>query len=577
MIAVSSKGRSFRALATYLASGRTGQERERVAWSTARNLPTNDPELAGKIMRATAERSTRVEQPVYHLVLSFDPNDAPARATMERVADRVLARIELHEHQAVIVAHRDREHAHVHVLVNRVHPESGLAWEYSFDYRAIQEVLREEERALGVRQVPGRYRDRGIAHDTDRGMDGRMDIETGVGGEAGAAVGRVRGSPPELDGHGSLREPGEPVLDRSVSPISAEEAAPNRDAEGAQAERRTRRAHPAFLDSVRARLSALRATRSWGEFEATLAAHGLRVESRGQGLVITDGEQTVKASAIARDFARGRLEARFGKAWPTHLAERVAARDRGIPGGIGGLDGAVADRVPGLPPSTNTVAALRRQLEMYEHVSTLFGEHYAATRALHAAQATQAQMNAGGARVRAASESFERKLRSVYRDPAAARAAFEKVAVEEGIEPAVQAMRARPERFGALLMAEELRAFGLVRRASDAPAKQSALGAAVRGREAWQARLELPALTEQHELREVMPRAAARERMARDAVARGPDRRRLEREIGHALRRLLPHEIEDLRRAVTRPQFAVAMKLRKVAREALLGREVPEQ
>jgi hypothetical protein len=98
----------------------------------------------------------------------------------------------------------------------------------------------------------------------------------------------------------------------------------------------------------------------------------------------------------------------------------------------------------------------------------------------------------------------------------------------------------------------------------------------VRGREAWHARLALSALTEQHELQAVLPRAVARERIAREAVGRGPDRSRLEREIGYALRRLLPHEIEDLRRAVTRPQFAVAMKLREAAREALLGREVPE-
>lgn len=75
MIAVSSKGQSFRALASYLAAGRTGEERDRVDWSSARNLPTDDPELAGVFMRATAAQNVRVERPVYHLVLSFDPHD----------------------------------------------------------------------------------------------------------------------------------------------------------------------------------------------------------------------------------------------------------------------------------------------------------------------------------------------------------------------------------------------------------------------------------------------------------------------------------------------------------------------
>ena len=129
MIAVSSSGKSFRALATYLTNGRSGQEQDRVAWTASRNLPTGDPELAATFMRATASQSDRVEKPVYHLALSFDRNDSVDRAAMERVADRVLERLGLAEHQAIIVAHRDRAHAHLHLLVNRVHPETGKAWE----------------------------------------------------------------------------------------------------------------------------------------------------------------------------------------------------------------------------------------------------------------------------------------------------------------------------------------------------------------------------------------------------------------------------------------------------------------
>lgn len=153
MIAVSSSGKSFRALAAYLANGRSGQEQGRVAWIASRNLPTGDPELAATFMRATAAQSDRVEKPVYHVALSFDPDDAVHRAAMERVADRVLDRLGLAEHQAIIVAHSDRAHTHLHVLVNRVHPETGKAWERWKDRPLIQEVLREEERALGLREV----------------------------------------------------------------------------------------------------------------------------------------------------------------------------------------------------------------------------------------------------------------------------------------------------------------------------------------------------------------------------------------------------------------------------------------
>ncbi len=156
MIAVSSKSQSFSAIAKYLVAGRSGEEWDRVSWTASRNLPTADPELAGKIMRATAEQSDRVARPVYHLALSFDPHDQVDRAAMERVADKVLQRLGLEEYQVVMVAHRDREHQHVHLLINRVHPETGRAWDRPYDYYVIQQVLREEERSLGVREVPGR-------------------------------------------------------------------------------------------------------------------------------------------------------------------------------------------------------------------------------------------------------------------------------------------------------------------------------------------------------------------------------------------------------------------------------------
>src|SRR3954464_7791765 len=113
MIAVSSSSRSFAALGKYLVVGRDKVEEGRVAWTSARNLPTSDPELAAKIMRATAAQNVRVSQPVYHLALSFDPRDIVDRQAMERVADRVLEELKLKEHQAVIVAHGDRAHSHV--------------------------------------------------------------------------------------------------------------------------------------------------------------------------------------------------------------------------------------------------------------------------------------------------------------------------------------------------------------------------------------------------------------------------------------------------------------------------------
>jgi hypothetical protein len=154
MIAVASRGTSFRWYADYLANGRSGGEQDRVAWSNGRNLPTDDPTLAATFMSATAAQSTRVQKPVYHIAVSFAPEDAVDRLMMERVADRILERLRLTEHQTLIVAHRDRPHAHFHLLVNRIHPDAGVAWSTWQAWPVIDRVLREEEKALGLREVP---------------------------------------------------------------------------------------------------------------------------------------------------------------------------------------------------------------------------------------------------------------------------------------------------------------------------------------------------------------------------------------------------------------------------------------
>ena len=191
----------------------------------------------------------RVTGPVYHLTISFDPNDLVTPAQMQAVADRVLSDLGLAEHQALLVAHQDRSHPHVHIMVNRVHPETGVAWDRWQDQPQIQRTLRQLERELGLREVAGRlYK-----------LDGQ--------------------EPPER--------------------------APLTNGERRQAERT---GDPAFPDRVRAHLPELRAARSWSELENALAAHGLRLERKGQGLVITDGTYQVKASRVARDLSLRRLE-----------------------------------------------------------------------------------------------------------------------------------------------------------------------------------------------------------------------------------------------------------------------------
>ena len=160
MIAHAVTGSGFKGVVSYLETGYTKDAHGRVAWSQVRNLASDDLQLSASIMRHTANQSVRCKKPVYHMAISWPEGDKVNDATMQKVAQKTLEDIGLAEHQALIVAHNDTDHKHIHVVVNRVHPETGKAWATSHDRKRIMQSLRVQEKELGLQYVPNRLTDR---------------------------------------------------------------------------------------------------------------------------------------------------------------------------------------------------------------------------------------------------------------------------------------------------------------------------------------------------------------------------------------------------------------------------------
>ena len=104
-------------------------------------------------MRACAELSGRCKKPVYHLTLSWAPGDAPTPEQVAVTAQRFLRDLGLQEHQALVVRHRDTAHEHVHIVVNRVHPDTRKAWAPPHWQRGLHALCRRIERDMGWRLV----------------------------------------------------------------------------------------------------------------------------------------------------------------------------------------------------------------------------------------------------------------------------------------------------------------------------------------------------------------------------------------------------------------------------------------
>lgn len=133
-------GSSFAGAGLYYLHDRNAETDERVAFTHTENLLTDNPETAMKVMAWTAMHQAelkaaagvkatgrKLEKPVHTFVLSWAPDEKPDHEHMIETARSALGALGLADHEAVFVGHDDTDKAHVHIIVNRVHPDHGKA------------------------------------------------------------------------------------------------------------------------------------------------------------------------------------------------------------------------------------------------------------------------------------------------------------------------------------------------------------------------------------------------------------------------------------------------------------------
>jgi len=144
-------GRDFAGLVAYLTRGSRGAvDPRRVVWISYRHLDgVASPAAAARLMQACAGEQPRVAKPVYHFGLSLPASDHLDPEQWNQALDRVLVRLGLGAHQALVVAHGDTDHDHVHLVVNRV-GEDGRPWNPAFDNPKALAAIRDVEIDFGL-------------------------------------------------------------------------------------------------------------------------------------------------------------------------------------------------------------------------------------------------------------------------------------------------------------------------------------------------------------------------------------------------------------------------------------------
>lgn len=252
----------FFALARYLVEGRERPPNpNRVAWTMAHNLPTDDPLLAAQYMTATAEQSKRCKNACYHTIIAWAKDEQPSPEVMQEIARRTLEMADLGEHQALIMGHGDKEHPHLHMMINRVHPVTGKAWSTSHDYRRFDRIMAALSEEYRFQYVP--------AHAFNPELTEELPKKPGSGAtyaaKKGADTNRLQWR------RASSRKLGERLSDK--------------------------------LDLAS----------SWDDVEAVIAGEGLALQVKGDGLAVGDAASYAKFSALGLATSAKGLERRFGR------------------------------------------------------------------------------------------------------------------------------------------------------------------------------------------------------------------------------------------------------------------------
>jgi Relaxase/Mobilisation nuclease domain len=162
IVRILSHGSSFQGLATYLTRDAEAETSDRVGWTHTLNCANDHVPAAVNEMLWTARDAEllkqeagvraggrQTEKTVKHLSLNWAPDERPTQAHMIATTEDFLRHMQWNEHQAVLVAHTDKAYAHVHVMLNVIHPETGLALDDDFERRSAQAWAENYEREHG--------------------------------------------------------------------------------------------------------------------------------------------------------------------------------------------------------------------------------------------------------------------------------------------------------------------------------------------------------------------------------------------------------------------------------------------
>jgi hypothetical protein len=213
-------------------------------------------------MIALASDAPKCTNPITHWVISWQEDERPTRDQVEAAIDIMLDELGMSDHQAVYAAHQDTDNYHVHLAINRVHPDTLKA--------------------------PNNFRDVELAH------------------KAVAKIEQIQGWQPEQRARYE-------VIDGQTQRVQHPPQATKQPGHIAQQIESHQGIKSAERVGIETGADLIRAAHSWRDLHQSLADRGMRYEQYGTGAYLYVGDVKLKASSAGRDCSLPQLKKRLGE------------------------------------------------------------------------------------------------------------------------------------------------------------------------------------------------------------------------------------------------------------------------
>lgn len=159
----------FAGLAEYITDSQSKEHR--LAAVNVTNCQSGTVEAAIEEVLATQHMNKRATgDKTYHLILSFSPKDSPDEQALKDIENRVCAALGFEDHQRISAVHNDTDILHIHIAINKIHPEKHTMHEPYKAYRTLGEICEKLEIEYDlerVNHIPSRTVSQGKAQDME--------------------------------------------------------------------------------------------------------------------------------------------------------------------------------------------------------------------------------------------------------------------------------------------------------------------------------------------------------------------------------------------------------------------------